>query len=73
LGGDGEGIVFRIEPDGVEKIVYVFSGLADGGGPEGGLIKGTAGDLYGTASLGGTNGGGTVFRLDHGIRYAVQR
>jgi uncharacterized repeat protein (TIGR03803 family) len=43
--------------------LYAFSG-DDGSEPYAGLVEGKDGNLYGTTSLGGTNGGyGTVFRI----------
>ena len=46
-----------------EKVLYAFSGGADGGGPLAGLISDRNGNLYGTTSTGGANGAGTVFEL----------
>jgi len=40
-----------------------FNGGAAGAAPNGGLIQGVNGDLYGTTQLGGYNGGGTVFKM----------
>ena len=46
------------------KTLYSFSGGADGSTPYGRLAMGKDGLLYGTTSLAGTGGGGTVYRLD---------
>ena len=47
--------------------MYSFgSNSLDGGGPRAGLIMDAAGNLYGTTSLGGPNGGGTVFEIAAG-------
>jgi uncharacterized repeat protein (TIGR03803 family) len=46
------------------KTLYSFAGGADGGGPSGQLALGKDGLLYGTTNVGGSGGGGTVFRLD---------
>jgi uncharacterized repeat protein (TIGR03803 family) len=47
----------------VEKILYSFRGFdADGTRPEGSLIFGASGELYGTTSIGGY-GNGTVYQL----------
>jgi uncharacterized repeat protein (TIGR03803 family) len=43
--------------------LYKFSGKQDGGFPQGGVIFDGKGNLYGTASMGGTNGYGVVFEL----------
>jgi uncharacterized repeat protein (TIGR03803 family) len=47
-----------------EKLVYSFTGLTDGAAPTAALIQGSDGHYYGTAQLGGTNGDGTVFKVD---------
>ena len=50
------------------KVVYNFTGRADGDGPNG-LTIDRAGNLYGTTNLGGSNNFGTVFKLTrHGSR-----
>jgi uncharacterized repeat protein (TIGR03803 family) len=46
-----------------EKVLYNFTGGADGGWPVGGVIFDTSGNLYGTASIGGPQDAGTVFQL----------
>jgi uncharacterized repeat protein (TIGR03803 family) len=45
------------------KNLYTFTGGADGGWPAGNLIADKSGNLYGTTSVGGPNGAGTVFKL----------
>ena len=47
----------------IEHTLYGFGGLTDGGNPVGGVILGPQGYLYGSASWGGSGGGGTVFEL----------
>jgi uncharacterized repeat protein (TIGR03803 family) len=59
----GCGVVFKIDPAGNETVLYTFTGDADGSYPYGGLIRDAAGNLYGTTSLGGASGTGTVFKL----------
>jgi uncharacterized repeat protein (TIGR03803 family) len=46
-----------------ETILYNFTGLADGGQPDAGLILGAGSALYGTTVFGGASGYGTVFKL----------
>ncbi|HLI62404.1 MAG TPA: choice-of-anchor tandem repeat GloVer-containing protein [Terriglobales bacterium] len=46
-----------------KRVLYSFTDGNDGGLPIGGLIFDAAGNLYGTAALGGANGNGTVFKL----------
>jgi uncharacterized repeat protein (TIGR03803 family) len=70
----GEGVVFRVDPSGNETVLYAFTGLADGGNPETGLVSNAAipdcirYELYGTTSQGGGGvcfgfGCGAVFKL----------
>jgi uncharacterized repeat protein (TIGR03803 family) len=55
------GIVFRIAPDGTEKVLHTFLGGSDGATPDAGLIRDKRGNLYGTAVGGGTLGYGVIF------------
>lgn len=60
----GYGTIFKVNAAGEQSILYSFSGTPDGEDPEAGLLRDTAGNLYGTTIYGGTGGGyGTVFRL----------
>jgi uncharacterized repeat protein (TIGR03803 family) len=56
-------------------ILYRFDDGPNGGGkglnPASGLIRDSAGNLYGVASGGGENGGGTVFKLDTSDVFSV--
>jgi uncharacterized repeat protein (TIGR03803 family) len=68
-GIDGEGgTVFELvpKPGGgwSETMLHRFDGR-DGARPTAGLIFDKAGNLYGTTSLGGPGGGGTVFEVSH--------
>jgi uncharacterized repeat protein (TIGR03803 family) len=58
------GVVFKLDPTGTETVLYAFTGGADGAYPLGGLIRDSAGNLYGTASGGGASRQGVVFKLD---------
>jgi uncharacterized repeat protein (TIGR03803 family) len=62
----GCGTVFKISPTGVEKVMHRFAGKSrnDGGYPEGGLIRDSAGDFYGTTSIGGSANQGTIYKMD---------
>jgi uncharacterized repeat protein (TIGR03803 family) len=64
LGGGAHdaGTVFKLTPEGVETILYSFTGGSDGAEALG-LIQGSDGNFYGTASSGGMNYGGTIFQL----------
>ncbi|MGC2110071.1 MAG: choice-of-anchor tandem repeat GloVer-containing protein [Candidatus Korobacteraceae bacterium] len=64
------GTVYELSPNGnggwTEKVLYNFDGRyrsTDGNSPEAGVIFGPDGNLYGTASGGGSYGGGIVFEL----------
>jgi uncharacterized repeat protein (TIGR03803 family) len=64
------GTVFRITPAGAETIIYSFgASFTDGMAPQGPLIQGSDGALYGTTGAGGGGrcggdfGCGTVFRM----------
>jgi uncharacterized repeat protein (TIGR03803 family) len=63
-GASGAGVVFQIDPSGNETVLYNFTGGADGGFPFGGLIRDSAGNLYGTTNGGGASGAGVVFKVD---------
>jgi uncharacterized repeat protein (TIGR03803 family) len=60
------GTVFKITPSGNLTTLYSFcsqTNCTDGQTPVVGLVQATNGDLYGTTTQGGTNGGGTVFKI----------
>ncbi|MGC9949501.1 MAG: choice-of-anchor tandem repeat GloVer-containing protein [Bryobacteraceae bacterium] len=65
FGGDNDGgVVYKVDPAGHETVLHIFTGGADGRGPWGGLILDEAGNLYGTASEGGSKSEGVVFKID---------
>jgi uncharacterized repeat protein (TIGR03803 family) len=57
------GTIFRISPAGAFEVIHTFTGGDDGGQPLGALMQATDGSFYGTASIGGPDGGGVVFRI----------
>jgi uncharacterized repeat protein (TIGR03803 family) len=64
-GANGHGTVFKITPSGTLTTIYSFcpqSGCTDGTFANG-LVQAADGNLYGTASEGGANGDGTVFKI----------
>ena len=62
-GVNDAGILYKITPAGVFSVIHPFAfGSADGNQPEGALIQGSDGNLWGTLSFGGANNGGAVFK-----------
>jgi uncharacterized repeat protein (TIGR03803 family) len=69
-GTNGSGTIFQITTNGAFNVVYTFSGLAgadgsennDGASPQA-LLLDAAGNYYGVAAEGGTNGEGSVFEV----------
>ncbi|HEY3915536.1 MAG TPA: choice-of-anchor tandem repeat GloVer-containing protein [Verrucomicrobiae bacterium] len=62
-GSNGYGTVFKITPGGSLTSLYSFTNGMDGANPEASLVQGNDGNFYGTASIGGTSGDGTVFKI----------
>jgi len=69
----GCGVVFKVDKTGKETVLHSLAGSpTDGANPFGGLVRDTAGNLYGTTynggsvscSSGGITGCGVVFKLD---------
>ena len=63
-GASGAGVVFKVDTSGNETVLYSFTGGADGGYPLAGVIRDSAGNLYGTTNGGGASGAGVVFKVD---------
>jgi len=72
-GDYGCGTVFKVDTAGNESVLYSFTGTAgDGANPFGGLVLDGQGNLCGTTQFGGTstcttdgsNGCGTIFKVD---------
>ena len=59
----GCGVVFEVNPAGQERVLYSFTGGADGSEPTAGVIRDSVGNLYGT-----TSGGGAVGAV---VRYKI--
>lgn len=63
-GAFGYGTVFEVASDGTQTTLYDFgSVLNDGAFPEGGLVRDSLGNFYGTTTQGGAYGVGTIFEL----------
>ncbi|HXM63521.1 MAG TPA: choice-of-anchor tandem repeat GloVer-containing protein [Terriglobales bacterium] len=65
-GAYGAGTIFKLDKSDNETVLHSFEGgSSDGGNPEyGHLILDTAGNLYGVALGGGSNGQGVVYKLN---------
>ena len=58
------GVVFKVDLSGHETVLYNFTGGTDGDQPYAGVIRDSAGNLYGTTAVGGASGFGAVYKLD---------
>jgi uncharacterized repeat protein (TIGR03803 family) len=68
-GVNDDGAIFKITLNGTLTTLYAFcaqSGCTDGAVPYAGLAQATDGNLYGTTSVGGAYGNGTVFKITLG-------
>jgi uncharacterized repeat protein (TIGR03803 family) len=70
-GPNGHGTVFKMRPmpngQWIKTVLYGFSGRRDGGWPGAGVVLDGAGNIYGTAAVGGAGGdpdhSGVVFEI----------
>ena len=62
-GASGWGTVFKVDGTDKETLLHSFAYSTDGGYPYAGLVRDTAGNLYGATENGGPAGAGTVFKL----------
>lgn len=80
--GEGCGLVYKLDKDGTETILYRFKGDSDGAFPYSPLLMNKTGNLYGTAQMGGDKKGycnatdeppgcGTVFRINSAGDFSV--
>lgn len=61
--GDGWGTVFKVTMSGNLTTLHSFNYTNDGGSPSAALLLGSDGNFYGTTSIGGSGGYGTVFEI----------
>jgi uncharacterized repeat protein (TIGR03803 family) len=62
--GLGHGVIFKLNiASGMETVLHTFTG-PDGAAPAAALAWDSQHNMYGTTTLGGANGYGTVFKLD---------
>ncbi len=75
-GASNVGVIFAVNPNGSAYTVlhsFNYAGV-DGYRPVNGVLVGSDGKLYGTCEYGGTNGSGTLFRLNtDGTGYQILR
>jgi uncharacterized repeat protein (TIGR03803 family) len=57
------GAVFKINSKGVKTVLHNFTGMPEGVGPIGGLIRDSAGNFYGATGSGGAANHGTIFKM----------
>lgn len=69
-GTSNAGVVFKIGAGGHESVLYSFTAGPDGGNPSSGVIRDSAGNLYGVTSIGGvpnancSQGCGVIYKVD---------
>jgi uncharacterized repeat protein (TIGR03803 family) len=66
-GTKADGTIFEVTGTGTLTTLYSFTGGTDGDDPVAGLVQATNGEFYGTASVGGASGDGTIFTLSVGL------
>jgi uncharacterized repeat protein (TIGR03803 family) len=65
FGGEFQaGVAYKLDTTGKETVLYSFTGRADGRGPLAGVVRDSAGNLYGTTNSGGASDFGAVFKVD---------
>lgn len=63
-GSGGSGVLFKIAASGAYQTLTNFHNAVGGGFPAAGIIRGPAGNFFGTLAYGGKRGGGVVFEVD---------
>jgi uncharacterized repeat protein (TIGR03803 family) len=65
LGGPANlGAVFKLDPAGNESVLNALTGGTTGNSPRSGLVRDTAGNLYGTTYYGGPANAGMIYKVD---------
>jgi uncharacterized repeat protein (TIGR03803 family) len=67
----GCGGIYKITLHGAIKVLHSFNCASDGGASVASLLQGSDGNFYGTASTGGSNNYGTVFRITQSGTFTV--
>ncbi len=69
---DGCGTVFKVDTSGTETVLHSFAGGAfDGCYPYSGLVRDSAGNLYGTTQSCGASNFGTVFEVSESGKFTL--
>jgi uncharacterized repeat protein (TIGR03803 family) len=58
------GAVYKVDAAGQETVLYSFNVFLRGDSPGSGVVRDSAGNLYGTTTFGGTGAAGVVYKLD---------
>ncbi|MFT3682978.1 MAG: T9SS type A sorting domain-containing protein [Ferruginibacter sp.] len=66
-GAYGFGTAFRMTTTGTVTVIAAFNGAKNGNTPMESLVKGKDSAYYGTASIGGAYGHGTIFKICAGV------
>ena len=71
-GNDGAGIVFKLSSSNQETILFSgFDGFGVNGGLPNSIVRDSAGNIYGTAEIGGLYLGGIAFKLDTNDNFTI--
>ncbi len=62
-GGKAYGSIAKLAPDGTLSVVYAFGDSDEGYNAYAGLTEGSDGNFYGTTYFGGTENGGSLFKV----------
>ena len=63
-GSSNAGVVFELDTNDTETVLYTFTGGIDGKFPSSGLVRDAKGNLYGTTREGGSFAYGTVYKMN---------
>jgi uncharacterized repeat protein (TIGR03803 family) len=66
------GTVFQVTTNGTLSVLHSFAGDIDGSNPLGGLVQGSDGNFYGTATGGGAYTNGVIFRISVPLPPVIQ-
>lgn len=69
----GYGTIFKITKAGVFTVIRHLNSTTDGGYPQGDIIQGSDGNIYGSCYSGGSKGNGTIFKMTTSGVYTVLR